>query len=678
MCLALALAGALDAAAARAGTYQVAICHDPANGSTAPTDGISFPTVGSYADAGSYEECGPSGYLYATLDGAASHGASALAAWEFQAPPSTTIADVQLWRAFYAGQSATAKTPTDAIDAFSSSGSVEALATCSRPAGCSVAGSDPSSELTDPNLLQWSGFTDTTVLEGTASCVGGGSCAPGGGAFCPELLGDTCIASNHLYALVVTLEDDAPPVATDVSGTLIDPGVLAGVVGISVSATDVGSGLYSATIDVDGTPLPTARFGSNAGRCVGNPAGGNGVPAGVLRFDWTVPCPLAAGIALQLDTRTLRDGPHSVVVTMNDAADNTTTVWSGTINTLNAPQGGIPQIFGDAQEGQSLIAGTGSWSPTPSAYSYQWERCDSAGSGCTAIAGATAAAYTVTTADAGHQLLVSVTASDAEGSTTELSPRSSIVGAVTGASAPPTSGGAPATPSTPAIPTPAQTPSSHAANGIGACAHARLRATVAGSSSVTISLGRSVSLRGALDCDGAPVSDATVALEIAPSTGAAAPRHAEIRTAADGSFVYVLGPGASRQITLSYREFAGAAAPSATASARVLVTPSITLRIAPTHTSNGHTITFSGSVSGGEEPRGGLPLDLEYLEGTRWMIYDVVRAAPGDGHFTYRYTFERTTQSITYTFRVAIPPGGVAGYPYQPTASPPRSVHVDP
>ena len=70
--------------------------------------------------------------------------------------------------------------------------------------------------------------------------------------------------------------------------------------------------------------------------------------------------------------------------------------------------------------------------------------------------------------------------------------------------------------------------------------------------------------------------------------------------------------------------------------------------------------------------------DFGALPYSRWMIYDVVRTRPRDGRFTYRYTFERTTQSITYSFRVAIPASGVSGYPYQPTASPARSVHVDP
>ena len=100
--------------------------------------------------------------------------------------------------------------------------------------------------------------------------------------------------------------------------------------------------------------------------------------------------------------------------------------------------------------------------------------------------------------------------------------------------------------------------------------------------------------------------------------------------------------------------------------------------ITPSSTTNGHTIAFTGAVSGGSEPRGGLTLDVEYLEGTSWKIYDTVLASPPSGRFTYRYTFRRTTQSITYTFRVAIPPAGVSGYPFLSAASPPRSVHVTP
>src|ERR1019366_8199320 len=238
-------------------------------------------------------------------------------------------------------------------------------------------------------------------------------------------------------------------------------------------------------------------------------------------------------------------------------------------------------------------------------------------------------------ADGAHSVVVTV--SDAAGNTatvwsgtihTDNAPQGRSTGA-------PVSGSPPGT----APPAAAGTP--RVANGTGACGAARVRAAIDG---------------GALDCGSGPIKDAMVELEIAPSTGSGPARHVHLHTAGDGSFAYIVSPGTSRRITLSYREFADDAAPSASASADVLVKPAIALSITPTHTTNGHTITFSGSVSGGDEPRGGLPLDLEYLEGSRWMVYDVVRARPGDGRFTYSYTFERTTESITYTFRVAIPP----------------------
>lgn len=63
----------------------------------------------------------------------------------------------------------------------------------------------------------------------------------------------------------------------------------------------------------------------------------------------------------------------------------------------------LPTITGTAQAGQTLTASTGTWYPTPTQLSYQWLR------GSTPIAGATAASYAVTSADAGSTLSVRVT-----------------------------------------------------------------------------------------------------------------------------------------------------------------------------------------------------------------------------------------------------------------------------
>jgi hypothetical protein len=777
MGLVLAFACALNVASARAGSYEVAICHDPASGWTAPTDGVSFPASGSFALAGVYQGCGSSGYVYATLDGVAPHSASDYAAWLFQAPAGTTITAATVYRAFAAGPFAPFQAPIDVLDAISPDGAASVLDDCTQAFGCSSSGTGPLSEFASANLVAFSGLTNVSAIEGAADCGGGESCAAGGGAVCSELGGDPCIASNHLYAMVVTLADDTAPTAANVSGSLVAPGVLSGVADISFDASDSGSGLYSDALAVDGVTITTQAINADGGRCtpIDGP-GSAGQQTGVLRFDWAVPCLLTASGMLTLDTSSLADGAHSVVVSVSDAAGNTATVWSGTIDTDNAPQGGTPQVFGDAQQGQSLVAGTGSWSPAPTAYAYQWQRCNAQGAGCVPIAGATAAAYSVTPADDYRQLAVSITATDADGSTSALSMPSGVVLDANGYASQPQgpaldygslptisgsmhegetlsaqpgewSGGplsftfqwercdadglgcqpiagasgasyklaraddylrlrvlvsaagpggtseaasepsrviADATGATDATqegaPTAATPPAAAQAtrvpNGTGACAHARLRASVGGKSSVTVALGHSVTLRGSLQCAGTAVRDATVQLALASASGASSERLASVRTAANGSFVYLVPPGSSRHITLSYREFPAAA--GASARVAVLVTPSITLQISPTSTSNGHTITFTGRVAGGDEPRGGLPLALEYLEGSRWMIYTLVRARRGDGRFAYRYTFERTTQSITYTFRMAIPASGVPGYPYQPAASPARSVHVVP
>jgi hypothetical protein len=82
---------------------------------------------------------------------------------------------------------------------------------------------------------------------------------------------------------------------------------------------------------------------------------------------------------------------------------------------------GLPAISGSAQTGQTLSASAGTWSNSPTAYSYQWYRES------TPISGATASTYTVTAADVDHTLDVSVTASNSAGTSTAASSASTGV-----------------------------------------------------------------------------------------------------------------------------------------------------------------------------------------------------------------------------------------------------------
>jgi hypothetical protein len=89
-----------------------------------------------------------------------------------------------------------------------------------------------------------------------------------------------------------------------------------------------------------------------------------------------------------------------------------------------------PSISGTAQDGQTLTASQGSWTGTqPISYAYQWQRCDSGGANCSNIASATSTTYTLTSADVGSTLVVSVTATNTAGQATASSSPSAVVAA---------------------------------------------------------------------------------------------------------------------------------------------------------------------------------------------------------------------------------------------------------
>jgi hypothetical protein len=86
-----------------------------------------------------------------------------------------------------------------------------------------------------------------------------------------------------------------------------------------------------------------------------------------------------------------------------------------------------PSVSGVTETGQALTASPGSWSEGPTSYAYQWQRCDSTGSNCVSISGATAASYTLASADVGHTLRASVVASNPAGASAPASSTSTSV-----------------------------------------------------------------------------------------------------------------------------------------------------------------------------------------------------------------------------------------------------------
>ena len=90
-----------------------------------------------------------------------------------------------------------------------------------------------------------------------------------------------------------------------------------------------------------------------------------------------------------------------------------------------------PSVSGTAKAGQTLTVSNGTWSGSPTDYSYQWQRCSSSTS-CTSISGATDKTYAVRNADVGHTLRAVVTATNADGLSTANSNQTATVTAATG------------------------------------------------------------------------------------------------------------------------------------------------------------------------------------------------------------------------------------------------------
>ncbi|MGH3104337.1 MAG: hypothetical protein ACRDN6_09625 [Gaiellaceae bacterium] len=107
--------------------------------------------------------------------------------------------------------------------------------------------------------------------------------------------------------------------------------------------------------------------------------------------------------------------------------------WSATLGPIGggaqaAPSANaVPAPSGLAKEGQTLTASNGSWTGSPTGFSYQWTRCDASGQGCAPITGATSGTYTLGADDVGKRVQVVVTATNAKGSSSATSAATDVV-----------------------------------------------------------------------------------------------------------------------------------------------------------------------------------------------------------------------------------------------------------
>ena len=125
-------------------------------------------------------------------------------------------------------------------------------------------------------------------------------------------------------------------------------------------------------------------------------------------------------VPLAADGKTYRVGQSDVGSTMRvrvtavnaDGATNARSEQTEVVASNAAPLSNTarPTITGEARVGQELTASEGTWTGNPTAFAFQWQRCDIDSLTCADVVGATGRSYGVRIADLGFRLRVEVTA----------------------------------------------------------------------------------------------------------------------------------------------------------------------------------------------------------------------------------------------------------------------------
>ena len=612
---------ALPPAQAHAGSWILVSCTLP-DGTPAPTEGWSGASTGPVGPgSGDANSCASGGALQALVSGTSPQNAYAGPDWVFTAPSGSTITGGTLTATLTSphGQ-AWLGTPALTYD------SADVLANCQYNLTCGLSGT---LEGSFPILHPAGGH-----LYAAAVCVA----AVQGATECPADGGLDAAVSVH--AAEIVLANDATPTGEGFTGGLLAGGAR-GSADLAFTAVDPdGPGVYRVTIQLDastvyeGTPDP-------GGGCVLS-----GQREGALMFTSTQPCRQRESIDEALDTTGFIDGPHTLKVTVTDAAGNASVVQDTTVTTDNAPvASALPSVSAGAQlSGRTLEANPGAWSAPagagPITYAYRWQACQSTEGSCAEIPGASEQSYTPTAAQVGHSLRVIVSASDRDGASDAASQQGQPVaqaqvdGSLLSALAPGPANGAPAS------------------------RDAVLR--LDGPSRITRSYSRSrLELTGHLrTAAGAPIAAATLDVLTRDAGSQAESSVGRTITSPDGAFRVTVPQGPSRTVTITYTAYAGQPAVPASASMSESVPARVSLNVSPRRTYPRGTISLSGRVDGVEG--GGVQVNLLVFYRGRWEPFRTPRTDRA-GRFRVRYRFEGAVGS--FPFRASVP-AGQTGLPY--------------
>ncbi|MCU1479947.1 MAG: hypothetical protein JWQ19_733 [Subtercola sp.] len=256
--------------------------------------------------------------------------------------------------------------------------------------------------------------TPTPTISGTAVVSHTLTAAPGNWTPAPVTLtyqwmrGATPIAGATAHAYTLTNADAGQAISVRVTAT--EPGFVTASKTSAGTAPVTGGLLTVVTPTLSGTPTVGQKLTANTAAWSPAPV--------ALTYAWLRDGVVISGATSSYHTLTSADAGHSIAVKVTGTKASYTTA-SATSSAVAVPQAltatPVPTITGTAAAGSKLTAVSGTWTPAPVVLSYQWyvttHPANDSGATpvTTAIAGATAVAFTIPAADTGLLLSVTVT-----------------------------------------------------------------------------------------------------------------------------------------------------------------------------------------------------------------------------------------------------------------------------
>ena len=246
-------------------------------------------------------------------------------------------------------------------------------------------------------------------------------CSNSSGTSCSAIAG----ATSNLYTLQ----------ASDV-GMYVNVVVTASNAGGSTAATGETLGLVLPAAPADTTAPSIGGIAQQGDTLTAGTGIWNNGPTGYA-YAWQdctgqgIGCSAIAGATSSTYTLQASDvGKYvSVTVTASNSGGSTPVTSAGLGPVLPPAPANTqaPAITGTAEQGDTLKVSNGTWSNSPTQYSYAWENCNSAGSNCAAITGATSSSYALSAADIGSTIVCVVTATGPGGITPASTKKTAVV-----------------------------------------------------------------------------------------------------------------------------------------------------------------------------------------------------------------------------------------------------------